>query len=104
MASASPENIASEKQRRLRKQDKEGNYGERKKYETENAGGTEAALTSASRSDPSFTTLKPRGELIRRRQTNCGLSSRNFGTRHPIRYRALKGTLSDHAGTHGIAG
>jgi len=30
MASASPENIASEKQRRLRKQDKEGNYGEQK--------------------------------------------------------------------------
>ena len=30
MASASPENIASEKQRRLRKQDKEENYGERK--------------------------------------------------------------------------
>ena len=41
MASASPENIASEKQRRLRKQDKEGNYGEGKKYETENAGETE---------------------------------------------------------------
>ena len=44
MASASPENIASEKQRRLRKQAKEENYGERKKYETENAGGTELVV------------------------------------------------------------
>ena len=44
MASASPENIASEKQRRLRKQDKEENYGEGKKYETENAGGTELVV------------------------------------------------------------